>query len=753
MRYPNALAVAAILMATTSALPSMARAETTAEEAETGGLADIVVVARKKEESLQQTPLAIAVLNDDALEQRGINSLNDFITSPSPFLQISPFAGSGVLPIIGIRGLATDDPGQGSNESAVGIYMDGVYLGRAQGASMEFGDVAQIEVLRGPQGTLFGRNALGGAVNIISKKPTGELGFEQELTYGSFNEFRSLSHLNLPAFGRLKIKGDFLFARRDGWVKNADRRYKDFGAYERVGGRIAANLEVSDTVTADYVFDISDDRSTLGYIQRLNKTGQIDLPAEPDRVRRSQIPTPVDYSRSKTTGHALTLTYAPSDSFKLKSISAYRTMEYRNRDFFPGIFINIPTSATTLLLGNVSPQNDKQHQFSQELQATGDLKGTAIGSVSYAVGLYYFEESVDSEFKLGTGSYILGPGSVTDPANLTLADPAVALLRDPASRSEIRSKSYAGYAQVSIRPPIFDETVELTAGVRYTHDDKTGRQLIFNMAPSNNAFRLKSNSFDHNISLAWSPVPEVNLYVRNATGYRAGGVSLRDPGFVPFRPDDTNSWELGLKSEFLNRRARFNVALFDTRFNNMRTSFSDPALPSVTRLFNAQDTVKIRGAEAELTLAPVDGVVLSGSYSYLDTKVPPQKNPFNTTIVQGFALAQAPEHSASFTADWTVGRFDVGTLTVHGDAYFTSAMVNVPQLVGSGSPYELYNARITLSDIPLGGLKAKAAVWVKNLTDAKYIPWEMAWIGATETTRLIQYGNPRTVGATIGFEF
>lgn len=723
-------------------------------DANNNGLGEIVVTARKKSESMQNAPIAITAIGNEALEARGIKGLGDFVSAPSPFLQISPYAGSGLLPIIGIRGLATDDPGQGSNESAVGIYLDGVYLGRAQGATMEFGDIAQVEILRGPQGTLFGRNALGGAISLVSKKPTGVLGLEQTVEYGSYNQIRSLTHLNLPTIGNLKLKGDFLVSQRDGWVHNPDPHYPDFGAYRRIGGRVAANLELTDRLTADYVFDLSIDKATPGYMQRTTPNGLTPAPVEPDRVLQAQVPVPLQYSRTKTSGHALTLTYSGSSAFTAKSISAYREMTYSNNDIYPNIYLYIPTGPNSALSGLSSPQSDQQHQFSQELQFTGDLRKTWVGRLNYAAGLYYFSEKVNSQIQMATTAYTYGAGNITTPSLATIAVPEV-LLFDPASRSVINSKSYAGYAQISVIPPIAGDSIEFTGGIRYTHDDKTGQQLMFDNMPSNASFTLKSNSFDHNLSLSWSPARDVHLYVRHATGYRAGGVSLRDPGFVPFAPDNTASWEAGFKSEFWEHRARFNVAAFSTAFHGMRTSFSDPANPAVTRLFNAKDTTRIKGVEVELTLKPVSGLVLTGSYSHLATRVPPQANPFNPAILESFTLAQAPANSGSLAADWTVGHVaGLGSLILHGDAYFTSAVVSVPQLVGTGTPYELYNARLTLNDIPLAsGLRGKASLWVQNLADAHYRPWEMAWAGAASTSRLVQFGTPRTVGGSVTLQF
>lgn len=713
---------------------------------------DIVVVARKRRESVQDAPVAITAFSADALDVKGISSLGDFVGSPTPFLQISPYAGSGALPIIGIRGLATDDPGQGGNESAVGIYLDGVYLGRAQGSLAELADVERIEVLRGPQGTLFGRNALGGAVNIISKEPTGQLGLEQTFEYGSYNQFRSLSHLNLPAFGGLKIKADLLYSRRDGWVKNRASDYADYSAYDRLGGRVAAHLDLSDRFAADYVFDIAVDKTTMGYQQRITANDQSPLPIEPDRVSISQSPQLLQPTKTTTHGHALTLMYQASDALTIKSISAYRDLDYNAFESYPNIFVYVPLGPDLALSGLALFQRDKQHQFSQELQATGETR-SVLGKLNYAAGLYYFDEHVETTQTQGSTLYSFANGGTANPANAAILTPFIPFVV-PASQSQIDTRSYAAYGQASVVPPILDDRLELTVGLRYTHDKKKGLQLQFQGAPSTAAFDLPSHSLDHNVTLAFSPVKDVHIYVRHATGYRASGVSLRDPAFVPFKPDSTDSLELGLKSEFWQHRARINLAGFATDFHDMRTSFSDPADPTTTRLFNAKRKTTVKGLEVEATLVPFDGVTLAAAYSHLEVHVPDQANPFDPSQVQAFTLSQAPRDSASLSADIKVANLRVGKLSLHGDGYWTSRVVSVPQLVTTGTGYSLYNARLTLSDIPLfGDHRLKAALWVKNLTDEKYRVFELAWVGTTSTSRVVQFGTPRTVGAETSFAF
>jgi iron complex outermembrane recepter protein len=185
----------------------------------------------------------------------------------------------------------------------------------------------------------------------------------------------------------------------------------------------------------------------------------------------------------------------------------------------------------------------------------------------------------------------------------------------------------------------------------------------------------------------------------------------------------------------------------------MRTSFSDPARPSTTRLFNAEGTVKIDGFEAELTTLPLDGLTLNVSYGYLDYDVPAQTNPFSGDV-SAFGLSQAPKHSGSLSVDYDVGVLPIGSLQLHADAYATSKFIWVPQLTDQGSGYSLFNARVTLSDVPLGSASGefRVALWCRNLTDKKYYIWGMRDLtNPTTVADIQQFGEPRTYGIELNY--
>jgi iron complex outermembrane receptor protein len=717
---------------------------------------EVLVTARKTEESLQATPLAISALSAEALADKGIAGLDDFKTSPSPFLRITPYGGSGSVPLIGIRGLSTDDPGQATNEPAVGVYLDGVYLGRAQGSAMAITDVERIEVLRGPQGTLFGRNALGGAVSIVSKKPTGQFGLEQTFSAGDYDALKSLTRLNLPEVAGLKTKLDYLRDRRDGWVKNSQPGAEDFFAFDRSAARVDVLWDAPETFSAEYVFDYSDDDTAFGYNQRATPGSNTPLPAEPDRVKHAQTPVPLEMSNVRSQGHTLTLAWDVSDALTLKSISSLRKTDYESFESYANFFVYVPLSATpaTALSGLIGGQDDQQDQFSQEIQAVGTLDTASAGRFKYAAGLYYFNEEVDSTVVQGSTAYLY-PNGAGNPAGATVLAEYIGFA-DPVWVVNVKARSLAAYAQTSWTPPVLEDRLEATLGLRYTDDHKEGSQTTLYGGPSNAKFDFNGNKLDYNLSLQYAWTDSLRTYARAASAYRSGGVSLRDPAFVPYDNDEVTTYELGLKSDLWDQRVRVNLAAYHSDFDDMRTSFSDPLAPTTTRLFNADGTVKIDGIEAEVTLAVTSALTFTAAYNYMDTDVPDQANPFAPTVVQRFELSQAPTHSGSLAVDWEIAELIGGMLHLHADAYSTGRAVSVPQLTDTGDSYNLFNARLSLKDIPVGaGHTLTASLWAKNLTDEEYRSFEMRWFDnvGPGSADIVQYGEPRTIGADVTFKF
>jgi|TARA_B110000967_G_scaffold209568_1_gene266358 iron complex outermembrane receptor protein len=252
-------------------------------------LEEIIVTAQKHPESMQDTPIAMSVLSSTQLDLQGIIDLGGLSSGIISSLRIMPIGSTPSNLIISIRGNAPSDVSEVTRDGSVGIYLDGVYLARSHGFGLELPDLERIEVLRGPQGTLFGRNSIAGAVSLISKKPSGQLGLKQIISMGRFNELRTVTRLDLPEMAGLKIKFDYLHSERDGWVNNTAPDQSDYIAYNKDGGKLSVNWQPRDQLSVDYSYDNSNIEMVQKYMQ-FYKDNLGSFGDEPDRLTETRLP-------------------------------------------------------------------------------------------------------------------------------------------------------------------------------------------------------------------------------------------------------------------------------------------------------------------------------------------------------------------------------------------------------------------------------------------------------------------------------
>lgn len=352
LRAGRLLASCALLIATATpawadpvATPAATPSTTDDQKAQGDGtLGKIIVTAQKRPENLQKTPIAISVLSAEDLRNRHVQSLVDLQDGAIPSLRVAPFYSRNSALIMNIRGIGVlTDSNQPARDQGVGIYVDGVYLGRAQGLGTALYDIDNIEVLKGPQGTLLGRNTEGGAVNIVTKRPTGRFDLSATMGIGAFGSHEAKAHLNLPEWHDVSIKLDGIVTRRGGLVVNPLPGQADFNGFDRRGGHVEALWKPQDGVSADYAFDSAYDASTPLYLQTVaagTAARAPDLPLLPDRVRVASVGVPQQESIGRRHGHRLTLGVDLAPGLQLKSITAYRALD--------------------------------QIQFSQEIQLIGD---------------------------------------------------------------------------------------------------------------------------------------------------------------------------------------------------------------------------------------------------------------------------------------------------------------------------------------------------------------------------------------------
>jgi iron complex outermembrane receptor protein len=815
-----------------------AAAAAPAAEADQAGLGEIVVTATKRETNLQQTPISISVVNAAAIKDRHVQSLYDLADGSVPSLRVATFEARQSALTIGIRGIVPLDANQPAREQGVGIYIDGVYLGRQHGLNAGLFDIERIEVLKGPQGTLFGRNTEGGALSLVSKAPTGEFGGRVSAGVGNLGAYNGDLHLDLPSFHDFALKVDAVKQYQGPVTKNPMSGQTGFGYFDRVGGRVALRWKPEGlNITDDFAVDYAKDKNSPFYSQLLNYnpngcvagtqaaasacalpgtqyttlTGTV-RPVLPgvvvngsSRQRTADIGVPQQPSVDKTHGFTNSLKWKAADWIELRSITAWRGVDVTQWDNSGGAhrppIVNLTTACTTAApcaFSRYSLADLHQDQFSQELQAVG-----TVGNFDYVAGLYYFNERVSdtaaTPSSLGAVALVNGAGAVTGASYVTIpyctastpdfvGEAVNGCSVDRASA--VKSKSYAAYGQVTWNAT---EKLHITAGGRYTNDKKKGRLLYSRnlnydtataaqLAAANYKPLDESwNRFNPMATVAYDVSDTVHAYAKYATGYRAGGASSRTSNYQAFDPEDVKSYEVGLKADFWDRKARFNIAGYIMDRKDSQVDISSIQFTSPTTSFNnlvtinAAGNTKIRGIEADLTVRPVTGLTLNAGYAYTYTKLPlvpitVTAGGITTTVNQQFYVVFTPRNAATGSADYELPVGGAGTkLRFHFDGNYAQATQSFDQFGTKADASTIFNGRIALADIPMGNgdQKLTVSVWGRNLFDEQYVyrrdpsnslpgaPTTSATTGSIANV-LGDYGNfnmPRTFGmeATLRF--
>lgn len=731
-----------------------------APEAEGAQLDDIVVTATKTETNLQKTPIAIAVLSNAALVDRHVQSLYDLADGAVPSLRVATFEARQTALTIGIRGIVPLDANQPAREQGVGVYIDGVYLGRQHGLNAALFDVERIEVLKGPQGSLFGRNTEGGALSIVTKAPSGVFGGTISAGAGNYGSHSGQIHLDLPEVANVSVKLDAIEQYQGATTKNPLAGQTGWNYYDRYGFRAAARWKPFEGFTADFSYDMGHDSNSPFYSQLLNYnpnhcvagpvsaspncvlpgtapttfTGAVKgLPPivvvnGTTRMKVADIGVPQQPSIDKTHGYTANLKWAVAPWVELRSITAWRDVSSNQWDNSGGAHrppvTGIGCSGTTgCNFSRYSLADLYQHQFSQELQAVGHFD-----KIDYAVGAYYFNETANDDAATPSSNAFNATGTavtVLDPCTGSAGFGSLPSCRFIDRASIAHAKSYAVYGQATYSPI---DTLHFTVGGRGTWDEKDGALYVVNNAPRPFTFKQNTSRFNPTAIIAWDAADGINLYAKYATGYRGGGASSRSVTYRQFGPEDAKSYEIGAKTEFFDHRVRLNLAGYIMNRTGSQIDFSSVSFDPVTgtnrntiETVNAPGNTKIRGVEADLTVNPLRGLTLSASYAYTYTKIPPVVNPF-TGVMQNVYIVFTPRNAASGAVDYAAPLGGM-TLKFHLDANYADATQTFDQYATKNDSSFVVNGRIALADIELGGgsNKLTLSVWARNLFDNQYV--------------------------------
>lgn len=742
-----------LALAVSQALAQQAATEQSAtDQSASEKLERVVVTAEKRESLLQDVPAAVTAIGPREIEDRGINSVED-LNSIAPNLQVVRQPGNATASQIAIRGRVTTNPAL-YWDTAVGIYLDGVYLGKTQGSVFDVVDLQRIEVLRGPQGTLYGRNTLAGAINLITRTPSGKFSGSAGVDVGNYDSLVGKASIDLPQIGIAKIGIGLRSERRDGWVTTTPgSSVGDLNNRHNDGARIAVRAEVTPTFDVDYRYDWGnvDQHSTFSQLVRADVP-----PLKPyvftDRQTTVSVNAPSP-EKSKTEGHALTLGWNINDTTTLKSITAHRTLKWSDGLDLDGS--PLPVAATQRF--------SDYKQTSQEFQLVG-----GAGDLNYVAGLYYFE---DDGFTNNPQTYFFGTFNFD-------------------SRYGFTTKQVAAYGQADYK---LTKDLTLTAGGRYTREKKTiDRLLAFNTAigapfmtliPAGTTAEATFSATTPTLALAYRLNPAVNVYGRYAEGFKSGGFNgeygVADPSpagvaanvaetKTPFKPERVKSFELGTKNELLDGRALLNVAGFYAKSTDLQLSIftAQGAAGSVIR--NAGKAT-IYGAEIEGVFLPVDGVRVQLSYGYLRGKYD-QFLDAGVDQKDNRAYVHAPRNTLSLGVDARLARTPWGTLKGLADYTFTDSFyLYAYQLATSGPGFDpakpvagntqiksigLVNLRLALTDIRIGNAgKGEVALWVRNAADEKRIGNMIDFGPGFGNLTTANFIDPRTYGASFVYRW
>ncbi len=765
-------AVLAVLILVNDVSVAQAQVESTTKGS---ALEEIVVTARKRSESLQDTPIAVSAFNAADLEQRSLTNLIE-VTSFAPNVSansVSRGAGASNAGVY-IRGvgqndfLFTTDPG-------VGIYVDGVYFPRTIGGVMDLLDFERVEILRGPQGTLFGKNTIGGAINVVSAKPDGKNGGYAQVTAGNFNRVDARGSFDFPVIAdKLFGKVSFSTKNRDGHSNRLDFPSgeileKGVGDEDQTAVRAALRWLPSEDTTVDFSMDYTTQKQsgkpvTMTAIVPTGKLAQlwnltVGGPAGTVYDDRYLIPGNVDDSYAtgpninNFEGWGVHLTIEQDLGWATaRSVTAYREF---NAHF------GFDADGSPLEIASTEDRQ-KQDQISQEIQLFGEAFDDKL---RWQTGLFYFNEYGQdiNEVILSEGLYQgleglpgpvdgsplalpTAPGGPGNPINIYFD-----LLLD--IFNDIDITSMAAYAQT-----IYDITdrLSVTAGARYTYEEK---EYYLNMirgasgvpAVDKSRARESWNEMTPMGSIQFKLTDDLMTYATISKGFKSGGFNgrvIEQAAIESFEPEGLTSYEIGLKSEWLDRRLRINAAAFYMDYTDLQVnaiSFSEKTGSLVLRTDNIADA-EVKGVEVEMRALLMDNLDLGVNLGYLDFEIV-NLDPTVVGITLDTQNVRTPEWTGSAYGQYTWPWKDYGEFTLRGDwSYESDSFSDIENTaLAVRQAHSIFNARLNF-DMPQNGWTL--SIFGTNLSNKRVID---NGVQDTAASGFIygSYNRPREWGVTI----
>ena len=716
-----ALAIAASTFAPAAAQPASGPDEASAN------VELVLVTARRRAEPAVEVPAAVTVLAETAIRARGVTELNQLEKYAPNVVQTNFGQGSTGHAAVFMRGIGLQDHII-TTDPAVGIYLDGVYLGRNMGANMDLVNIERVEVLRGPQGSLSGRNTLGGALNVITRKPRGDGSGLVDVKLGSLGRRNAnfLADAGLGEAAALAVSGGIKSRDGIGQALGIANPEAEIGQILQGFGRAALNWQAAPNLGLLFAADVS--RSDQGVsphavdvFNPANGFGlrQADQPANPDDTY--SLNNELMSTEDETKGYSLTVDWELREQLRAKAIASRRSM------WFEGGLDNEKVAATLIEF----PERGEADQTTLELQLAGDA-----GWGDWVAGLYAFDEDGfnDSPF-------------VFRPAGLADGRPAVIPASDFDGRlyleQQTESRAAFGHANVDLA-----ERVTLGLGLRHTRDDKRAiGSLHYFPAPAERRGRWRETTGD--ATLAYQ-AGNANVYLRYARGYQAGGYPPRPFGgpatFVAFDPTFADSWELGLKGTFATLQVAASV--FHVSYTDLVVQVNELIPEGFLTLNQNAAASRAAGFELEGRWQPSAAFGVEFALGYLDAEITETDD-----RVQGISAGDSPALTPSYTVSlspryrWRLA--NGGAATARVDAYRRSRMYGQPINTALNEIPALTLASASLAYASPGEAWT-LALYAQNVTDAVY---PLARLDLDPTVLTINSNDRREFGVRFGWRF
>jgi iron complex outermembrane receptor protein len=738
------------------------------------GVQEIIVTAQKREQNIQNVPISITALGKDAIQANRIADVRD-LNAVASNLTVRVSSGGSQIANYSMRGVVTSGSAPGSDKG-ISLYVDGVYVQSAIGSVFELADLERIEVVKGPQGTLFGRNATAGAISIITHEPTGTFGVRQELTYGNYDQFRSKTHVDLPQWGPVSASFSYVHSERRGDIRNLGAGTTwDYTA--ATGGKIgkltspkwlgnqntesigaAVKVELSPDLDLTYKFDYTNKHYTadgqglvatnFAALGPLGPALTAMVATQPNKAILTPITTerPGAVNNAFTTpgflrnwGHSVTTRYQLNDVISFKNIFAVRGTHVSNTaqlDGFGGLINTIPSlgpiGAPYVLVVAGSTTDEKQ--WSNEFQLNIDTDWFRM-----TAGYLHFYDHI-----------LTGPvGSGVAISTSFAARPSFVIPFNGGRPTHVDVKSDAFFVQPEFH---LTDQLDLVLGSRITIDKKDG---VDRTSPGlgNIAFTYSNSKPTYLAGLNYKVTPSILTYVKYSTGYISGGFLATRT----YAPETSSSWEGGIKADLFDRRFRSNLAVFHVNYGQLQSTVSGltVGVPLAAQVVINIGDARAKGFEWDNTLVPIDGLTLTGNVGYTDFHY---RNLNSAILISGQYLPiNRPKWTGNASAQYETGPVwnDV-TFTLRGDVNYRSrtrlaaAVLNqqyADNSVTRGS--WIVNGRAALSGFDLGRAKAELAVWGRNLTNNRQIN------NISTLTFMLPgaYEHARTFGVDLNIDF